>query len=191
MMKTDITKSVFLITLFSAAACFKSAPPLALIPVSGEADDDFVLDFPLMFEGRRLRELPDELQFCGAYEKTFSNAKKIPGHVKRFRDAQGEQDITICIVNAPTRLLLPASDNFRTSGYDIKTRCIRVDIYGRKWGSFIAVKKGRQPKQVCELIHDTEGLCWSNVPDWYRDAFIGKTAGPWTAYTVITQASLL
>lgn len=167
-----LSKAVFV------AACVAAAlTPLMVSAPAVEMGSDLPA-FPEIFEGKKLNRL--ELT---EREKAFGN--RFPGKIGRFTD--GEREIIIRVVAKPTRRLHPATDCFRGTGYETKPDKVDVDKDGRPWGCFTAVKTGKRPQKVCELIYDSEGRSWSDVSAWYWDASFGKSTGPWWTYTVASD----
>jgi hypothetical protein len=60
------------------------------------------------------------------------------------------------------------------------------DSRGVLWGSFVAIK-GREILRVRERAYDSAGNGWTGVSEWYWAAFLGRTAGPWWAVTVVER----
>ncbi|MCZ6675886.1 MAG: archaeosortase/exosortase family protein [Candidatus Poribacteria bacterium] len=112
-------------------------------------------------------------------ESTFG--KDFPGMLGRFTD--GKREIVIRWVTQATRKLHPASDCFRGLGYVVEPAPMHIDSDGLHWGCFKARHKD-QTLRVCEQIIDADGKIWSDVSAWYWAAFLGRSTGPWWAYTV-------
>ena len=137
----------------------------------------------------------DLTQFPG-WPKTFNNqpiqplplsdreqafGKGFPGMLGRFTN--GEREIVIRWVTQATRKLHPASDCFRGIGYTIEPAPMYIDPDDSHWGSFRA-RRSDQTLRVYEQIVDADGKCWSDVSAWYWATFLGRSSGPWWAYTV-------
>lgn len=130
--------------------------------------------WPASFEGRMLTPLD-----LADREAGFSRG--FPGRIGRFTD--GRRELVLRWVVEPTRRLHPSADCFRGLGHAIVPADSTLDPQGRRWSAFRAVK-GRRTLLVKELIVDANGRTWSDVPSWYWPAAIGRSRGPWLAYTV-------
>jgi exosortase/archaeosortase family protein len=120
-----------------------------------------------------------------ARERRF--AEDFPGRIGRFSD--GQHEFIIRWITRETRMLHPAADCFRATGYRVSNQSPRVGNDGRQWGAFTASKPGEPAMQVREIITDGAGHSWSDVSSWYWSATLGRSAGPWWATTVITRKS--
>src|SRR5262244_3280163 len=97
------------ITVLLFAAVAAALAPFVVRPDGAVASTPFP-GWPTHYEGRALVELP-----LTPREATFT--QDFPGRVGRFSD--GQREIIIRWVGAPTRLLHSAADCFRGSGYAI------------------------------------------------------------------------
>src|SRR5262245_36719514 len=134
--------------------------------------------WPAQFEGRALRALP-----LSASEQRF--ATDFPGRMARFTD--GQREIVLRWVSAPTRKLHPAADCFRGSGYSVTALPMELASGGR-WSSFEA-RRGAQRLHVREAIIATDGNRWTDVSSWYWAAVRDRTQRPWWAITVASSAT--
>jgi hypothetical protein len=130
--------------------------------------------WPQQWEGRELRELP-----LSEREQRF--LQDFPGRVGRFTD--GQREIIIRWVAAPTRKLHPAADCFAAIGYAVTPLPLRVDAAGRRWSASRVTRRDETLK-VYELIADTQNAHWPDVSAWYWAALAENTNGPWWAYTI-------
>jgi len=112
-------------------------------------------------------------------EKAF--AADFPGHMKRFTD--GHNLYFVRVVNRETRQLHPSGDCFRGLGYAIEPQPLIVTKDGAQWSSFEASKDGRKYR-VMERIYDDAGNTWSDVSQWYWQAALSKSSGPWWSVTI-------
>lgn len=147
------------------------APLMASTPKSPSLPD--FPGWPTHFEGRALRSLPltePEQRF----ERTF------PGRIGRFTD--GSRELVIRWVTKPTRMLHPAADCFRGSGYAIEPRPLERHE-DSSWSAFDATK-GTMRFRVRERITGANGDQWSDVSAWYWSASRSAVDGPWWATTV-------
>lgn len=154
----------------------------AMIPFAVPAPAPVVItDFPgwpSEFEGRSLRALP-----LSAPEQRF--ATDFPGRIGRFTD--GEREIILRWMSAPSRKLHPAADCLKASGYAVTP--LPIDrVAGVAW-SAIAAHRGDEHLRVRETIVDAAGNRWTDVSAWYWAAVRGQTPRPWLAITVATSGS--
>ena len=146
--------------------------------------------------GSTKREAPDSTEFPG-WQTSFDNrpiqplalsekeqafGRDFPGRLGLFTD--GRREIILRWVTRVTRKLHPASDCFRGIGYVIQPSQMIIDTDGFAQGCFKA-KRMNQTLRVCEQIVDAQGKRWSDVSSWYWNAFLGRSKGPWWAYTVV------
>jgi hypothetical protein len=130
-------------------------------------------EWPAHWEGRPLRPLA-----FSAVEQRF--AQHFPGRMARFSD--GTQIILLREVQAPTRMLHPAADCYRASGFQIADTRLARDAAGALWRCFVA-RGGAAPLQVCERIVDADGQAFTDTSSWYWSALTGRSRGPWQAVT--------
>jgi hypothetical protein len=163
-----------------AAACVLAA----LVPLRGGAGASVAAGspfpgWPSSFEGRPLRELP-------LTEREVRFAEGFPGRIGRFTD--GEREVVLRWVEAPTRQLHPAEDCFRGLGYRV-TPVTRVAATDAGWHHFGAERDGVR-LAVREHITAAAGggeMRWTDASAWYWSALLGRTQGPWWAVTVAEQ----
>jgi hypothetical protein len=130
--------------------------------------------WPARYDGRALVEVP-----LTAREAVF--LRDFPGRVGRFSD--GEREIIVRFVGAPTRLLHAAADCFRANGYTITPAPVRRNASGLPMGCFRASLRG-ESMTVCELLIDAHGESWPDVSAWYWNALLGATTAPWWSFVV-------
>lgn len=158
---------------FLAACLLAALVPFTTSPAETITTHDFP-GWPSHFEGKALRSLP-----LTDLEKRF--AAHFPGRIARFSD--GQREIILRWVTAPTRKLHPAVDCFRGSGYRIEPLPLDVDAHGQRWHRFLATRQDER-LLVRERIWDERGEQWSDVSAWHWRAFWRESAGPWWAATV-------
>lgn len=169
-----MVRSALIISLAAAAlAPFAAKPPAAAMHGGSFPG------WPSSFEGHPLRPLP-------LAEREAGFVRDFPGRVGRFSD--GRREIVVRWVLEPTRRLHPSTDCFRGLGYAITPADSERDALGRRWGGFRAVKE-TQTLRVRELIVSPDGGSWSDVSSWYWPAALGRSTGPWWAFTVAEDAS--
>jgi hypothetical protein len=161
---------------FFVAACFL-AGLMPFIPLHHQAASalDPSFQWPAVFEGRMLSPLPVSKRESEFYEN-------FPGQMKKFSD--GEKEIVIRWIQAPTRMLHPSMHCYKGFGYDVVPQPLWLDAQGSLWGCFSASKKGQRTAFVREQIRDSSGKSWPDISAWYWSAVMGKTKGPWQAVTV-------
>ncbi len=130
--------------------------------------------WPTHYEGRALVELP-----LTPREAAFT--EDFPGRVGRFSD--GQREIIIRWVGAPTRKLHSAADCFRGSGYAITPIAARKVSDGTTMSCFRATLRGAS-MTVCEMIRDDRGGSWSDVSAWYWDGMLRSSPPPWWSFVV-------
>ena len=118
-------------------------------------------------------------------EASFS--KSFPGRIGRFSD--GENEWIIRWVVQPTRLLHPAADCFRGSGYRIHPLPLKQNPEKSFWGAFEA-SKSDETLLVHERIYDDQGQSWTDVSSWYWASILGQSTGPWWAVTRVSRLPL-
>src|SRR5258708_552827 len=169
-MKSRSALAVFLLTAIAAAL----AP---LVHRVSDAALAAIGDFPgspARYEGHALAQLP-----LTRREDAF--VRDFPGRVGRFSD--GRREIIIRWVGAPTRLLHPAADCFRGSGYSIAPMPVRRDAAGSAMSCFRASQQADR-MIVCEVINDEHGESWPDVSAWYWSALFAAGSAPWWAFLV-------
>jgi hypothetical protein len=167
--------------LLLAAAGISGASPFLLARDGGTAGAAAASPpaWPAAYEGRKLTPLP-----LSAREHAF--AEGFPGQIGRFTD--GSRELVLRHVREATRRLHPASDCYKGLGFEIEPRPLRHDTNGRPLGCFSA-RKDNLRQIVCEGLHDADGKVWSDVSQWYWDALLGRSRGPWWS-VVIAQADV-
>jgi hypothetical protein len=135
--------------------------------------------WPSTFEGLPLRELP-----LSEREERFGAG--FPGRIARLSD--GQRELVVRWVAVPTRQLHSAADCFRGLGYSTTTPTLWRQEDGNTWHRFTAAR-GAARLTVREAI-TTDGTAsrWTDVSQWYWDALLGRTQGPWWAVTVAEHA---
>lgn len=134
--------------------------------------------WPSTFEGRSLRELP-------LSEREVRFGAGFPGRIGRFTD--GQRELIVRWVAAPTRQLHSAEDCFRGLGYALTASTLWRQEDGSPWHRFTAAREGVR-LSVREVITDGAASRWTDVSEWYWSAQLGRTGGPWWAITVAEHA---
>jgi hypothetical protein len=163
------------LTVFLLLGVIAGAVPLLLPDPSPASTDATFPGWPSELDGVPLKARP----------MTASDARflaSFPGRVGCF-DAGG-RDVIVRWVATPTRRLHPALDCFRALGYATGPLPALRDQQGRRWGC-IEASRGATRVRVAERIVDTDGVSFSDVSSWYWAALLGRSRGPWWAYTVI------
>lgn len=138
-------------------------------------DSNRYLEAPSYWQGERLRPLA-----LSAVEARF--AEQFPGRIERLTN--GVDTLIWRHVQQPTRMLHPAADCFRAMGYRIGNEQLSQQD-GQVWRCFVAEYQGQRFK-VCEIIQDANGQSFSDTSAWYWAALLGKSQGPWQAWTVVS-----
>ena len=161
-----------------AAALLLAATAAALAPLidrsNATAAGGNFPGWPAHYEGRSLSALP-----LTPREAAF--VRDFPGRVGRFSD--GQREIIVRWVGAPTRRLHSAADCFRGSGYRVAPLPARRDAAGATMGCFRATL-GDTRMTVCEVIRDQHGGSWSDVSAWYWDGMLRSSPPPWWSFVV-------
>lgn len=131
-------------------------------------------ELPQHWQGAALRPLA-----LSEVEQRF--ARRFPGTLARLTD--GEQVLVLRSVQRPTRMLHPAMDCYRASGWHIAQQRLQLDAEQRLWRCFEAAR-GAQRLLVCERIVDAAGAGFTDTSAWYWSALLGQSPGPWQALTV-------
>jgi len=130
-------------------------------------------EWPIEWDGRPLRPLA-----LGAVEQRF--AARFPGSIARLSD--GERQIVWREVHGPTRMLHPATDCYRGSGWQVGGERIEIDAAERRWRCFEAEQDSRRLR-VCERITGADGRAFTDPSSWFWAALLGRSHGPWQAVT--------
>jgi hypothetical protein len=160
---------------FAAAAIAAAAAPQ--LDRNGEFAASAHANFPgwpSSYAGRPLTKLT-----LSAREIAF--VRDFPGSVGRFSD--GDREIIIRWIDAPTRRLHPAADCFRGSGFSIAPMPLKKDAAGAAMSCFRA-SRDSEAVRVCELIRDDRGQSWPDVSAWYWSGLLGNSRGPWWSFVV-------
>lgn len=161
--------------LFLTGCLFAALTPLW--PSSSGPNSDRLQfgGWPASHEGR-------PLQRVALTERETRFADGFPGRIAKFKD--GNRVIIVRWLTQPTRKLHPAVDCFKGNGCSAHPLPLRTDTAGRIWGCFEAAAKG-ESFFVSERIHDEAGNGWTDASAWYWAALLGRTHGPWWAFTVV------
>jgi hypothetical protein len=176
-----LVPSRFSLLLFVLAAHIAALVPL-MDGARGKGRADTANAFPgwpTHYEGQSLTPLP-----LTSREDAF--VRDFPGRVGRFSD--GRREIILRWVNAPTRMLHPASDCLRGVGYAITPMPVRTNENGAAMSCFRA-HKADAGLTVCELLHDEHGTTWPDVSAWYWSALFSQSPAPWWSITVAEAAA--
>jgi len=155
------------------AALASAASPLLATSHSAPTATPFP-GWPATHDGRTLTPLP-----LTAREQSFADG--FPGHIGRFTD--GHREIILRHVTTATRRLHPASDCYQGLGFSVEPLPLRRDANGQPLGCFSA-HKGDTRHTVCEGLRDGKGAAWSDISQWYWDALLGRSNGPWWSIVI-------
>lgn len=154
--------------------------PLLRLPGSAPAGTPGFPGWPSTYDGRPIRQVA-----LTAREGGF--LRDFPGRIARFTD--GEREIIIRWVSAPTRTLHSAAACMKGKGCAIMPLLPRRDSEGKSWYEFLAKSNG-ESIHVSECITDPDGRSWGEPSAWYWDALLGRSQGPWWAITVAERRSI-
>lgn len=143
------------------------------------AEDSAVFPgWPQTFDGEALRPRP-----LAARERRF--AAGFPGRIATFGD--GRRLYVVRWVTRATRQLHPAADCYRGAGYAIEPRPLLRDAQGRAWGAFIASHGSTRVHVRERIVASDGGAAFTDASSWYWSALLGRSHGPWWAWTVIER----
>ena len=152
----------------------RTTPPAAVALVQD------AVEWPREWRGQPLLPLARS-----AVEARF--AERFAGRIARFRVAETGEELVLRDVWRPTRMLHPAADCWRATGWQIDaTSLVRDDSGdGLLWRCFEASRQGHngQRVRVCERIVDAQGLAFTDTSAWFWAASLGRSVGPWQAVT--------
>jgi len=157
-----------LLTLVTLWPLFRPQPAAATPSAS-------TIEWPRELDGQPLRPLA-----LSAVEQRF--ADRFPGAIARFTD--GERNIVLRHVTAPTRMLHPATDCYRGVGYRVVTQSLERGTGDRTLTRCFIAEKGELRVRVCENIVDANGQTFTDTSTWYWAAITGRSHGPWNTVTI-------
>jgi len=159
--------------VFVLACLCAGMVPLLDIRVNPASNGPAFPGWPEHFNGRTLVGMS-----LSEVERRFD--AQFPGRLARFQ--AGHQNLVIRWVTRPTRKLHGAADCYRGSGFQLKYLPLETGGDGNRWAAFEAKKV--RTYLVRERIVDADGRQWTDVSSWYWAALLGKSDGPWWAFTV-------
>ncbi|MEW5854101.1 MAG: hypothetical protein AB2A00_35325 [Myxococcota bacterium] len=133
--------------------------------------------WPTTFEGAPLTPKP-----LSPRESRFLDG--FPGHVARF--SSSGREVILRWTDEPTRRLHPSRECLSAVGYTIVPRPAQASDGKVDWQVFDA-RRGEETLRVRESVVDANGIHWPDVSDWYWNATLGKSRGPWLAITVASR----
>ena len=107
-------------------------------------------------------------------------AQNFPGRIGRFR--AGRRTVILRWTTRPTHRVHGAAYCLRATGWRIEPLPLEGDGAGA-WSAFRATRGGETLK-VREQVRGADGSTFADVPDWFFNALLGRTAGPWCIVTV-------
>lgn len=150
--------------------------------------------WPETWNGRPIAQAeqsPETAGFWSAFPGVCREFTAVaPGH-----SAAAPERIVMRLVTRPTRLLHPAEDCFRGSGYSVTPLPARTDRHDRLWSGFTGEKNGRKHTvrqciiatgslDLRNVEENAEAKSWPDVSSWYWDAARPGTSVPATALAV-------
>ncbi len=157
------------------------AAGLPLLPGGAPAKDlsSPLADWPVEFEGSVLKPVP-----LSEREQRFNAG--FPGQIAKF--TAGRRQLILRRVTAGTRKLHSSADCFRGLGYAVTPKPGMRDALGQRWSCFLASRVGHEVS-IRERIVDSRGGEWTDVSSWFWNVLLHRTAGPWTAFTVVETSA--
>lgn len=146
-----------------------------MVPSASTASPTESAAWPATMEGIALTRQP-----LGPLEERF--AKAFPGSIARF--SWGDAEVILRRTDRPTRMMHPASDCLRASGFEVHSEPVFRDADGRLWGASTARKDGRN-WQIHERYVSRDGLSCTDASSWYWQALIHPSDAFWTGITII------
>lgn len=162
---------------FIVSAGLLAASPLIPRASQAPADHAGFPGWPTQLEGHALTRLPLE-------EREVRAARAMPGLVARFTD--GNREVIYRWVTAPSRVIHASQECLRGSGYAVVDQAVYADMDGQRWRRFHATR-GTTQLMVRESIVDAQGRSFDDVSEWYWEAMLGRSTGPWWMVTVSQQ----
>ncbi len=121
-------------------------------------------------------------------ERDARFARAFPGRVGAF--TSGQRRVLLRWVGRATRQLHSAADCYRGAGYQTRRLPVRVDVRGRRWSCFAAIRPSTREVPspgsliVCERIEGADGSQFTDPSAWYWQALLDRSRGPWLAITI-------
>ena len=160
---------------FVLACALATAAPFLRAP-STEVVTGFP-GWPASLDGRALQELP-----LDARDQRFADG--FPGRIATFTD--GRRRVLLRWIVRPSRQLHAAADCLRGAGYAIEPRPLVVDAEQRIWAATAARFEGDR-FLIRERIVGARGDAFTDSSSWYWSALLGRSEGPWLAWTVFEK----
>lgn len=129
--------------------------------------------WPETFDGDVLVEEPQS-----EFEEKF--AQDFPGRIGRFR--AGRRTLILRWTTRPTHRVHGAAYCLRATGWRIEPLPLEDDGAGA-WSAFRATRGG-ETLNVREQVRGADGATFADVPAWFFNALLGRTASPWWIVTV-------
>ena len=129
--------------------------------------------WPETFDGAVLVEEPQS-----EFEEKF--AQNFPGRIGRFR--AGRRTVILRWTTRPTHRAHGAAYCLRATGWRIEPLPLEGDG-ASTWSTFRATR-GAETLNVREQVRSADGTAFADVPAWFFNALLGRTAGPWWIVTV-------
>jgi len=102
--------------------------------------------------------------------------ENFPGAVRVYH--AGESIWIYRWVTRPTRQVHPAADCYRASGWETRSQGQVTSPDGTRWSLTIA-ERGVREIEIHEQIRDQEGAKWTEPSQWFWEALLGPSEGPW------------
>ena len=164
---------VLAMSVFFAVATLCMACRPSVRPTVNDAEMAQFPGWPETFDGDVLVEEPQS-----EFEEKF--AQNFPGRIGRFR--AGRRTLILRWTTRPTHRVHGAAYCLRATGWRIEPLPLEDNGAGA-WSAFRATR-GVETLKVREQVRSANGTTFADVPDWFFNALLGRTAGPWWIVTV-------
>ena len=164
---------VLAMSVFFAVATLCMVCRPSVRPTVNDAEMAQFPEWPETFDGDVLVEEPQS-----EFEEKF--AQNFPGRIGRFR--AGRRTVILRWTTRPTHRVHGAAYCLRATGWRIEPLPLEDNGAGA-WSAFRATR-GVETLKVREQVRSANGTTFADVPDWFFNALLGRTAGPWWIVTV-------
>ena len=171
--KADGRGRVLAMSVFFAVATLCMVCRPSVRPTVNDAEMAQFPEWPETFDGDVLVEEPQS-----EFEEKF--AQNFPGRIGRFR--AGRRTVILRWTTRPTHRVHGAAYCLRATGWRIEPLPLEDNGAGA-WSAFRATR-GVETLKVREQVRSANGTTFADVPDWFFNALLGRTAGPWWIVTV-------
>ena len=107
-------------------------------------------------------------------------AEGFPGRVARF--SNGRQELVMRWTATASRRLHPSEHCLRGAGFELRPAARGPAV--RPGATAWIAERGEQRLLVQEWIEAGDGRVFASVGEWYWPSALGRSRGPWVAYTL-------